>query len=310
MIQLFNIPQYTLDTSWFSNLLHDKVVREFEERFAAYVGAKYAVSFNSATSAIFLIFSHWKASANNGLVTLPSIIPPVVPNALLNAGWHIRFNDNVNWVGGDYVLHRFPFFKVIDSAQRVDRDQFKNEAEDPDLMLFSFYPTKPVGSCDGGMVVSNDKAKIDALRTLTFNGMSTEVNNWERKQINIGHKMYMNSIQAFIANENLKRLDEKKLTLDWVRDSYNSAFGLSNSSYHLYRIEVQHNKSFIQEAKEAGIICGMHYEAAHLHPIYHCDDQELPVSEFVGLTTVSIPFHEEMDTWQVNKVIEFVNENR
>ena len=32
-------------------------------------------------------------------------------------------------------------------------------------MFFSFYPTKPVGSSDGGIIVSNDKAKIDYLKT-------------------------------------------------------------------------------------------------------------------------------------------------
>jgi len=53
MIQLFNINNYQINTSDYSNFLHDKKVTEFEEKIADYVGAKYAVSFNSATSAIF-----------------------------------------------------------------------------------------------------------------------------------------------------------------------------------------------------------------------------------------------------------------
>ena len=57
MIQLFNINNYILDTSKYSNLLHDNIVTEFEETISEYVGAKYAVSFNSATSAIFLLLS-------------------------------------------------------------------------------------------------------------------------------------------------------------------------------------------------------------------------------------------------------------
>ena len=149
MIKLFNPNNYIIDTSKFSNLLHDKVVEDFENKFANYVGAKYACSINSATNAIFLLF------LNKGItVDVPSMIPPVVLNALITSGNKINFIDDTDWVGGSYVLHEFDDYKVIDSAQRVDKNQFKNEANDNDIMFFSFYPTKPIGSCDGGMIVS------------------------------------------------------------------------------------------------------------------------------------------------------------
>ena len=56
MIQLFNVNNHIIDTSEFSNMLHDKVVIEYEKKIANYVGAKYACAINSATNAIFLIF--------------------------------------------------------------------------------------------------------------------------------------------------------------------------------------------------------------------------------------------------------------
>ena len=77
-------------------------------------------------------------------------------------------------------------------------------------MFFSFYPTKPVGSSDGGIIVSNDKTKIDFLKNLSFNGMSFAKNNWDRKIIMPGYKFYLNSIQAFIADKNLDVLESKK----------------------------------------------------------------------------------------------------
>ena len=40
MIQLFNVNNHIIDTSKFSNLLHDEVVTEFEKTIANYVGAK------------------------------------------------------------------------------------------------------------------------------------------------------------------------------------------------------------------------------------------------------------------------------
>ena len=54
MIQLFKVSNHKIDTSKFSNLLHDNVVEEFEKTIADYVGAKYACSVNSATSALHL----------------------------------------------------------------------------------------------------------------------------------------------------------------------------------------------------------------------------------------------------------------
>lgn len=305
MIQLFNIPTYNIDTAQFSNLLHDKTVTQFEERFAEYVGAKYAVSFNSATSAIFLIFD---SIVSKKFAIIPSLIPPVVANAIVTAGGQVSFCDNVNWVGDQYCIATFTSFSIIDSAQRVDRNQFANHAQPNDLMIFSFYPTKPIGSCDGGMVVSNDKDKIDRLREMSMNGMSPGVNNWERKINRIGYKMYMNSLQAYIANENLNRLEEKKKRLAEIREQYNRAFGPKNTSHHLYRLYVDDNKTFIEKAKQQGIVCGIHYEALHLHPIYETF-QRLDHSERHSRTRVSIPFHENLSSADIQKVIKFVYEN-
>ncbi len=204
LINLFNIPSYTIDTSKFSHLLHDEVVDQFENKFCEYVGAQYACSVSSATNAIFLTF------LNRGMtIDVPSIIPPVVCNGLITGGNKVNFTDNTGWVGDSYILHEFKNYKVIDSAQKVQRDQFKNEADDQDLMIFSFYPTKPIGSCDGGIIVSNDWSKIQRFKESTLNGMTFSKDNWDRKIKFPGYKMYMNSVQSQIALNNLEKLDDK-----------------------------------------------------------------------------------------------------
>lgn len=299
MIQLFNIPNYTIDTSKFSHYLHGSNVKEFENRFAEYVGAKYAVSVNSATNAIFLMFLNKRVTVN-----VPSLIPPVVLNALITSGNDINFIDDIDWIGGSYILHEFKDYKIIDSAQRVDRDQFALEAMDNDLMFFSFYPTKPVGSSDGGIIVSNDLEKIEYLRTLSFNGMSFAENNWERKIAMPGYKFYMNSIQAFIANKNLNRLDDKKMKLSVIRDIYNKEMGYNNTSDHLYRINVANRDSFINKMRSAGIACGIHYEAMHRNAVYtNGNEFNCPNSDTESVQTVSIPFHENLTAANINYVI-------
>ena len=301
MINLFNIPNYNIDTLKFNHFIHGDIVEEFESNFRDYVGAKYSCTVNNATNAIFLAML-----GKNTTVNIPSMIPPVVCNAVLTSGNKINFTDDTEWVGNSYVLHKFKNYKIIDSAQKVDLNQFKKEANDEDLMIFSFYPTKPVGSSDGGIIVSNDKEKIKWFKEATMNGMSYSHNNWDRKIKFPGFKMYMNSIQCYIANENLKLLDYKKRKLKKVRDFYNSELGYNNTSDHLYRIRVDDNKKFIKYMKEKSITCGIHYDALHENIIYNNSSTTLvlPKSSKESKQVVSIPFHENLnENGQLNYVI-------
>ena len=123
MISLFNIPSYIIDTSKFNNLLHGDIVEQFESDFRKYVNAEYSVSLNSATNAIFLISKLWGGNSK-----IPALIPPVVANAILTAGNSISFIDNTDWVGNSYHLDLgIKDFKVIDSAQKVEKNQFTLE---------------------------------------------------------------------------------------------------------------------------------------------------------------------------------------
>lgn len=303
MINLFHINTYTIDTSNLSSMLHDPIVTEFEDIIADYVGAKYAVALNSATNAIFLTFLDKKLT-----VYIPSVIPPVVPNALLTSGNKIKFYDNIDWVGDSYILHKFKDYKVVDSAQKLERDQFIKECDDNDLMIFSFYPTKPIGSCDGGLIVSNDADKIQYLREMSLNGMSYAENNWDRKIKFVGYKMYMNSIQAKIG---LRNFDSYKYKLDKLRDIrsfYNRQLNLNNSSNHLYRITVDDNKKFIDFMKSRGIMCGVHYNALHTNSVYSKRPKSLPLSEKESITTASIPFHEKLEPSELDYIINNIYE--
>ena len=252
MISLFHVPNYKIDTSKFSNLLHDNVVNAFEEEFCEYVGAKYGCSFNSATNAIFLALL-----GKDQIVNVPSVIPPVVCNAI----------------------------------------------ENNDLMIFSFYPTKPIGSCDGGIIVSNDKDKIEWFKQATLNGMTFSKDNWERRIAFPGYKMYMNSIQCYIAQKNLQLLDKKNNKLEDVKEKYNKHLGLNNNSKHLYRINVNNRKEFVSKMKENDIQTGIHYSALHENETYSNKKIVLHKSSLEGKTTVSIPYHEKLSNNDIEKVI-------
>ena len=175
-------------------------------------------------------------------------------------------------------------------------------------MIFSHYPTKPVGGSDGGMIVSNDKEKVDQIRMLSRNGTTgLEENSWERSILQPGYKFYMNSIQAYIANENFKRLDSKMEAIEKVRKIYNESFNLNNTSHHLYRTNVTDRNKFISIMNEKGIQVGIHYNALHLVDCYKKSfwhfNLSLPKSEIESETTISIPYHELLTDREIEYVI-------
>ena len=306
MINLFHINNHIIDTSEYSNLLHGNIVTVFEKSISEYVGSKYAVSFNSATSAIFLALQN-----KNANITIPSIIPPVVLNAIKTSGNVYTFKDDIDWVGDSYVLHNFGNYKIVDSAQKLEKNQFKKECNPNDLMIFSFYPTKPVGSCDGGVIVSDDFDKIQHLKEMALNGMSYSDNNWERKIKFPGYKMYMNSIQCDIALRNFNLYEDKLKKLKLVKNEYNKEFNLNNTSNHLYRMNVKNRSEFIKNMLENKIAIGVHYEAAHLNPVYKINNDTYPKSEMDSQTTVSIPYNEKLTLSErmhiIDKVKKYIN---
>ena len=313
MIQLFNINSHNIDTSEFSNLLHDDCVEEFEKKIANYVGAKYACSVNSATSAIFLIMKEKRTYVREPVtINIPSMIPPVVANAALTSGFfhELNFVDDVDWVGDSYVLHQFKDFKVVDSAQKLQKGQFRKECNPEDLMVFSFYPTKPLGGSDGGMIVTDDYEKYKWYKEAVLNGMSYAENNWDRGISFPGYKMYMSSIQARILLNNFKTFDKKMRVLKQLSDTYNKEFGYENTSQHLYRIEVLDNKKFINKMKQLGIVCGIHYPALHLNDVYNKNWKwDCPKSEVLQNRTVSLPMNEKLSFLELEYIIDKVKEN-
>ena len=298
MINLFNINNYTINTNDLGHILHGEIVEQFEQAFAEYVGAKYACFANSASSLLYL-----SLRKRNTTVKIPSIMPPVVPNVIVNSGNKIEFYDDIDWVGDMYELHP----GIWDSAQRVSRNQYSKFSNcDNDIMIFSFYPTKPVGSCDGGMIVSNNEYTIDRFKAMVLNGTKASKNAWEREQIMLGYKMHGNSIQAKIAHENLKKLDKKNSILEEIRLVFNESLGYNNKSNHLYRIRVKDNSKFIKQMKDVGIQCGIHYKAFHKNHLLKniVEYKEMPKSELEEKQTVSIPFHERLTKMDINYIID------
>ncbi|MFA5785139.1 MAG: DegT/DnrJ/EryC1/StrS family aminotransferase, partial [Phycisphaerae bacterium] len=216
-------------------------VAAFEQEFAKYVGAKYAVAVSSCTMALTI------AVENFGVITevqVPSLTFSASAMAIIKAGYTPEFVDiDDNYIGRyskyDAVVVHYSGIDagmydsdnaIHDCAHRVERDMCKSEKGE---FCFSFYPTKQIASCEGGMICTNDElTRNDYLRMRNHgrNPNSTEVTEE-------GYKANMTDVQAAICRVQLAKLDETNARRAEIVAAYNDAFGLENTGLHLYPIQ-------------------------------------------------------------------------
>lgn len=311
MIPLFKPSVPVIDLSKHNHLLNGDIVRDFAFEFGQAIGAPYCVPVNSCTNAIELVLRCLCSPACN----VPSMIPPVVLNAIIHAGAKYSLDDNPGWVGGPYFLIDTPNVKVVDSAQFFGLNQFRNIIADicVTFMLHSFYPTKPIGGIDGGMISTNSEDAYKWLSAAVMNGTSAGANSWEREVCFPGWKAYMSTAQAIVAMDSLNQWPERSAKIVQIRNWYNREFGLHNISEHLYRVPVRDKTKFMLTTKDAGIMTGVHYAPTHYHPVYASkadpyitDVDRFPKTDEAFSRMVSIPFHYGLSVAEIDKIIEEV----
>lgn len=285
------------------------LVYEFEKELADYVGAKYAITTDSCTSALFLSLKY--ESPNRGIVSIPSMTVPLVADACMEAGLDIMFNGETNWVGSMYQIIGS---NVYDSAHQLQKDQYKKLFENNHFakMCLSFYPTKTIGSADGGAIITNDEKFADWARSISTYGRNQKAkyqNSWDYDIEMVGYKKHYTNLQAAICLEQLRRLDETTLRRKHIIETYNFAFNYKNVSEYLYRINIENRDGFIKHANEEGVECGVHFKPLHLmtpfkNIVMTKDDKKK--TEEAYSKTVSLPFFDTMTDVEIYRVINTV----
>ena len=81
-----------------------KVTEEFEEKLADYTGAKYAITVDNASNAIFLALMYEKVKGKT--ITIPSRTYPSVPCEIIHAGAKINWQHvKGTTIKGAYQLY-------------------------------------------------------------------------------------------------------------------------------------------------------------------------------------------------------------
>ena len=219
---------------------------EFESRFAEYVGAKYAVGVNSATSALHLalivsgvhkgdeVLTTALTFVSTNHVILYQQADPVfadIDDRTLNidlakaeamisprtrAIIAVHFGGNPVNLDDLYAFASRHKLAVIEDAAHACGSKFNGRRIGATgLTCFSFHAVKNLPMGDGGMVTTNDKGVYEKLMSLRWMGIDQSTYDrsagkykWEYSVQSVGYKYHTNDIAAAIGVEHLKRLDE------------------------------------------------------------------------------------------------------
>lgn len=184
-----------------------------------------------------------------------------------------------------------------------------------DVGCFSFYPGKNLGAYgDAGAVVTDSDDVAEQIRSLRNHGRQAK---YLHDQIGFG--LRMDAIQAAILNAKLPHLDDWIQQRNQVAQQYDTllaGFDLARPvvsahalhGWHLYVVRTTMRDALLSALQEQGIGAGIHYPVPlHLQPAYASlgyRSGDLPVTEQVAETCLSLPIYPEMTTCQIELVVD------
>jgi len=220
-------------------------VGEFEEVFAARVGAAHAVSFTSGTAALHAAAFAAGLKASDEAITTPMTFAATA-NCVLYQGATPVFadisSDTLNIdpeqvaakisertraiLPVDYAGHPAELNAITEMAQRhglvVIEDachalgaeyRGKRLGGVADMTVFSFHPVKHITTGEGGMVSTNNPKFAETLRRFRNHGISSDARQrqsagqWHYEMVLLGYNYRLPDFACALGIQQLRRLD-------------------------------------------------------------------------------------------------------
>lgn len=213
-----------------------KYTKEFEEKFAQYIGTKYAVAVNSGTSALEIILRALDIEGSSVIVPTNTFFAS--PASVIHAGGRVIFVD----ITSNLCLDPLGVKRNIQNDTKVvmvvhiggvvppQLNEIRQICEEHSLYLiedaahahgsslngeragafgiaaaFSFYPTKVMTSGEGGMITTSDENIYQRALVFRDQGKAGFFGNVHTE---MGYNWRMSEIHAAIGLSQLVRLEE------------------------------------------------------------------------------------------------------
>jgi len=280
----------------------------FEEEFAAFCEAKYAIGVDSGTSALELALRAYDIGPGDEVITAANTFiatalaishvgaKPVLAD--VDPCTHTIDVDEISKAISPrtkailpvhlygHPAHMEPIRQladklgliVIEDACQAHGARYKGKRTGSlgHAAAFSFYPGKNLGAYgDGGMVVTNDRDIAKRLEMLRNYGQKEKYNHQFR-----GYNRRLDTLQAAILRVKLKYLEKWNASRRWNAKLYreflegagvvapSETHGVE-SVWHLYVIRTEHRDTLREHLLSKGISPSIHYPIpVHLQPAY------------------------------------------
>ncbi|HQV11145.1 MAG TPA: DegT/DnrJ/EryC1/StrS family aminotransferase [Nitrospira sp.] len=250
----------TLRSGW---LTTGQKVRQFEEHFAAQVGAEYAVATNSCTAALHVALEALGVQEGDEIIVptmtfaataevvayfkaTPVLVDcdPITLNldvAALSAKITRRTKAviPVHFAGqpcdmqGILEAAASHGLAVVEDAAHAFPSSYRGKPVGAlgDITCFSFYATKTLTTGEGGMATTNNQARAERMRRMTLHGITrdawmrySDAGSWYYEIGAPGYKYNLTDIAAAIGIEQLAKAGRFLEARRKIAAAYNSEF--------------------------------------------------------------------------------------
>jgi perosamine synthetase len=234
-----------------------------------------------------------------------------------------------------YAIAKKYDLKIIEDAAHAMPSSYKGvmigNLEKSDVTCFSFYATKTLSTGEGGMATTNNSDYAKSMKINRLHGISrdawdryTTKGAWYYDIVDNGNKYNTTDINSSIGMIQLKKQNMLREKRDNIASKYNEAFKDNPNivlpfvkddrvtSWHLYVIKIDNRDEVIEQLKENGVGCSVHFIPIHNHPYYKdryaYKNEDYPVANSVFDKSLSLPIYPDMTDEEIDFVIQNVLE--
>ena len=310
-------------------------VKEFEEKFATFIGTKYAVAFSSGTTALHGAYLACGLQEGDEVITTPFTFAATI-NMIKACGAkpvYVDIKDDFNIDEAQIearistktkaivpvhlfgksctmkpilALARKHKLKVIEDCAQACGSEYlgKKAGSFGDCGTFSFYPTKMITTGEGGMVTTNSKRILDKLLLLRNHGKFNTGYDYK----DFGYNYRMSDVHAAIGLAQLSKIHNFIRIRKNIAEWYNFHFGEILETpkedekcihvYNNYSFCVSNRDMFIRNLRANGIDVRIYYPEPFA---------DLPNVVKICKEIVSIPMRADLTTDEMNHIADNVS---
>jgi len=228
------------------------------------------------------------------------------------------------------LANKYDLKVIEDSAECIGGTYQNKKTGSFGVGCFSFFPTKNMTSGEGGMLTTNDEMFAERVQALRGHGILSSTferekieKPWLRAATYAGYNYRLCDVLAAIGLAQLRKLSQmnelrrshanylnKNLIFDDV-DLPLESEGCQHV-YQMYTIKLSERidrTKFILELRRKSIGANVHFDPpVHQHPYYAKEGYNLPVTEKVASSIVTLPMYPQLKREELDYVISSVGE--